>query len=296
MMNSRQIDCVLELAKVLNFNRAAENLFLSQPTLTYHIRSIEEEIGFEIFQRSGRGAVLTPAGRQFCTALFNLRAEFRRAIEQGQNFSNRYQSGLTIGLPMRSAIYFLPKAVEMFETKNPGVQITPEFIALGSCEKFLRGEQDMVFAREQDMSRVPDICIHHLFDSRIYLITERDDPLASKAMVGADDLKGRVLMVGGGSQPELRAVQKHVIDQINLEHFNSNDRETTLTNIAAHKGICLAPGFLNDHNGEFAWTPFDCDEKISCVLCTHAGDRRPSVADFISIIKRFYDDNPNFDA
>lgn len=59
-MNSRQIDCVLELAKVLNFNRAAENLFLSQPTLTYHIRSIEEEIGFEIFQRSGRGAVLTP--------------------------------------------------------------------------------------------------------------------------------------------------------------------------------------------------------------------------------------------
>lgn len=140
-MNSRQIDCVLELAKVLNFNRAAENLFLSQPTLTYHIRSIEEEIGFEIFQRSGRGAVLTPAGRQFCTALFNLRAELKRAIEQGQNFSNRYQSGLTIGLPMRSAIYFLPRAIELFETKNPGVSITPEFIALGSCEKFLRANR-----------------------------------------------------------------------------------------------------------------------------------------------------------
>ena len=295
-MNSRQVDCVLELAKVLNFNRAAENLFLSQPTLTYHIRSIEDEIGFEIFQRSGRGAVLTPAGRQFCNALFNIRAEFKRAVEQGQNFSDRYQSGLTIGLPMRSAIYFLPKAIEMFETKNPGISITPEFIALGSCEKFLRGEQDIVFAREQDMASVPDIKIHHLFDSRIYLITERNDPLASKSMIAVDDLKGRVLMVGGGSQPELRAVQKRVIDQINIEHFNSNDRETTLTNIAARKGICLAPGFLNEHNGEFAWILFDCKEKISCVLCTHASDRRPTVDSFISILKRLYDDNPNFDA
>lgn len=293
-MNSRQIDCVLELAKVLNFNRAAENLFLSQPTLTYQIRSIEDEIGFEIFQRSGRGAVLTPAGRQFCTALFNLRAEYKRAIEQGQNFSNRYRSGLTIGLPMRSAIYFLPQAIERFESKNSGVLVTPEFIALGSCEKFLRGEQDILFAREQDMSDVPDIKIHHLFDSRIYLITERDDPLASQSKITVDDLNGRVLMVGGGSQPELRAVQRRVIARTNVEHFNSNDRESTLTNIAAHKGVCLAPGFLNDHNGEFAWTPFDCDETISCVLCTHAGDRRPIVADFVSIIKKIYAEHPDF--
>lgn len=295
-LNSRQIDCVLELAKTLNFNRAAENLFLSQPTLTYHIRSIEEEIGFDIFRRSGRGAVLTPAGRQFCTALFNLRTELKRAIEQGQNFSSRYQSCLTIGLPMRSAIHFLPQAIRLFETKNPGVMITPEFIALGSCEKFLRGEQDILFAREQDMSSVPDIKLHHLFDSRIYLIAERNDPLASKKLIGVDDLKGRVLMVGGGSQPELRAVQKRVIDRLNLEHFNSNDRETTLTNVAARKGICLAPGFLNDRNGEFAWIPFDCEEKISCVLCTHAGDRRPNVAEFVSIVKNFYAANPNFEA
>ncbi len=294
-MNSRQIDCVLELAKVLNFNRAAENLFLSQPTLTYHIKSIEEEIGFEIFQRSGRGAVLTPAGRQFCTNLFNLRAEYKRAIEQGQNFSSRYRSGLTIGLPMRSAIYFLPRAIERFESKHPGVLITPEFIALGSCEKFLRGEQDILFAREQDMVGVPDIKIHPLFDSRIYLITERDDPLASKSKITVDDLNGRVLMVGGGSQPELRAVQKRVLERLNLEHFNSNDRESTLTNIAAHKGVCLAPGFLNDHNGEFAWTPFDCDETISCVLCTHAGERRSIVAEFVSIVKNFYEAHPEFD-
>ena len=36
---------------------------------------------------------------------------------------------------------------------------------------------------------------------------------------------------------------------------------TTLTNVSAGKGVCLAPGFLNDHSGQFAWIPFDCKKK-----------------------------------
>ena len=40
-MNSKQIDCILMLAQTLNFNRAAENLYITQPTLTYHIKTAE---------------------------------------------------------------------------------------------------------------------------------------------------------------------------------------------------------------------------------------------------------------
>ncbi|MBQ9582461.1 MAG: LysR family transcriptional regulator, partial [Synergistaceae bacterium] len=87
-MNTKQIDCVLEIAQTKNFNRAAENLFISQPALTYQIKLVEEEIGFKLFDRSSRGAVLTPAGEQFCTTLRNIRGELKRAIEQGQNFSS----------------------------------------------------------------------------------------------------------------------------------------------------------------------------------------------------------------
>lgn len=293
-MNSKQIECILELAQSLNFNRAAENLYISQPTLTYHIKTVEDEIGFPLFHRSGKGATLTPAGQQFCQTLRVIQSEMKRAIEQGQNFSSRYQSNLTIGLPMRSAIYFLPKAIEIFEQSHPGVSITPEFTPLHNYDRFLQGEQDMVFAREEDMKRIPDLQIHPLFKSHIYLITEKNDPLASKELIVLEDLAGRRLMVGGGSQPELRAVQKYVVSKLNLEHFNSNDLPTTLTNIASHKGICLAPGFLNDHNGEFAWTPFDCKEQISCVICTHASDKRQILTDFLKILQTIYADNSNF--
>ena len=293
-MNSKQVECVLELAQSLNFNRAAEKLFLSQPTITYHVKSLEEEIGFQIFDRSGKGATLTPAGQQFCTALRNIREELKFAIEQGQNFSNRYQENISIGLPMRSAIFFLPQAIEKFETTHDGISVTPEFIPLHSCEKFLRGEQDIVFAREEDMKRIPDVKIHKLFQSRIYLISETTDELAQKEKIFLEDLAGRTLMVGGGSQPELRAVQQRVIQQLGLQNFNSNDYETTLVNVAAHKGICLAPGYLNDHNSAFAWTPFDCDETISCVLCTHSSDRREIISEFIQILQNLYLENPQF--
>ncbi len=101
-------------------------------------------------------------------------------------------------------------------------------------------------------------------------------------------------MVGGGSPPELRAVQQRVIETVNVRTFNSEDRETTLTNIAAHKGVCLAPGFLNDHNGEFAWTEFDCAERVKCVLCTHAGEKRECVKDFVKLLQKIYSENPDF--
>ncbi|MBQ3450501.1 MAG: LysR family transcriptional regulator [Synergistaceae bacterium] len=293
-MDTKQIDYILELAQTKNFNRAAENLFISQPALSYQIKLIEEELRFSLFERSARGAVLTPAGEQFCITLRNIRDELKRAIEQGQNFSSRYSTNITIGLPMRSAIYFLPQAIEIFERDNPGISVTPHFLPLYDYNSFIKSEDDILFARLQYVKRLPDTRLHSLFDSRIYLITEKDDELAQKKIIRAEDLRGRVLMIGGGSPPELKAVQQRVINETHIAYFNSNDRETTLTNIKAHKGICLAPGFLNDHNNEFAWTLFDCPERIKCVLCTHSGDKRESVKNFVSLLQKMYKDNPEF--
>ena len=95
-MNTKQIDYCIELAHTLNFSRAAENMFVSQPTLTYQIKLLEDEVGFAIFERSGKGAALTPAGSQFVTYLANMREEMKRAIEQGQNFSAKYTDSISI--------------------------------------------------------------------------------------------------------------------------------------------------------------------------------------------------------
>lgn len=288
-MNTKQIDYILELSQSLNFNRAAENLYVSQPTMTYQIKSAEDEIGFAIFERSGRGASLTPAGAQFVSELRRIRDDLKTAIEHGQNFSSTYTENIRIALPIRSAIHLLPAAIEEFTETHASISISPLFDWSGCIESFLKGDQDIVFAMEHEVKRLPNIETHHLFDSGFYLITKKDDPLAQSANVSSSDLSGRTLMVGGGSPPVLQAIQRRVIAETVISYFNSHDHDTTLTNVAAGRGVCIAPGFLNDHNGEFAWIPFDCPETIPCVLCTHKSDNRWSVREFLRTLQTIYE-------
>lgn len=287
-MTLKDIDYILELAQTQNFNRAAENLYTAQPTLSYHIKAVEEELGFQIFTRSGKGAALTPAGTQFCVTLRNVRSELKNAIEQAQNFSAQYSENISIGLSYRSAIYHLPQIIEEFARIHPSVSIDPVFSLDHSIELFLKGETDITFALEDEVKRIPDIRIHPFYKSHIYLITKPDDPLAQKERVTAQDLTGRTLMVGGGSPPALRKVQQRVISTVDVHYFNSADHDTTLTNVAASRGVCLAPGLLNDYNPAFAWTPFDCQETISCVLCTHKEDTRGVVRELVRAMQEKY--------
>ena len=287
-MNTKQIDYCIELAHTLNFSRAAENMYVSQPTFSYQIKLLEEEIGFTIFERSGKGAALTPAGSQFVTYLANMREEMKRAIEQGQNFSAKYRDSITISMMVREALYFLPEAMRTFSEKYPEVQIVPKFEYENSMESFLKNDSDIVFALKEQTAHVPGIDVHDLFVSHIYLISQREDPLAEKNIIKEEDLYGQTLMVGGGSPPALRAVQQRLISSGRISYFNSADHDTTRVNVAAGKGICLAPGFLNDHSGQFAWTPFDCKENFSCVLCTHRNDNRDSLKTFVDILKKIY--------
>ena len=289
-MNSKQIDYCIELAHTLNFTRAAENQFVSQPTFSYQIKLLEEEVGFEIFVRNGKGATLTPAGQQFVTYLSNMREEMKRAIEQGQNFSAKYKENITVSMMVRQAIYFLPEAIRELEKEAPGTQITPLFQYKNGIDSFLKNESDVVFALEEQTKQLAGTNIHKLFESHIYLICDKNDPLATKNLITDEDIYGRTLMVGGGSPNALRSIQQKLISSGKIEYFNSPDHDTTLTNIASGKGICLAPGFLNDHSGQFTWIPYDSKETFSCVLCTHKTDNRESLSSFIRILQKLYND------
>lgn len=292
-MNTKQMDCAIELAHTLNFKRAAENLFMSQPSLSYQVKSLEDEVGFRLFDRSGRGAVLTPAGAQFVASLQAVRADLRRAVELGQNLGAEYREAVNVGLSFRSSLLALPECMRELARSYPDVNVTPVFNRGENIDAFLRGEEDIVFVRD-DGHRLPEVQVHPLYRSRIYLVTLPNDPLAKKELVREEDLRGRTLMVGGTSPSPLRTVQHRVVSNLGLAHFNSNDHGTTLVSVAAGKGVCLSPGLYNDGSGEFAWTPFDCEETIPCVLLTHAGERRESVLELVRLLQKAYEPGSRF--
>ena len=145
-MTTKQIDYCIELARTLNFSRAADNQFVSQPTFSYQIRQLEEEIGFPVFERSGRGAALTPAGAQFVSFLTGMRQDLKRAVEQGQNFSAKYRDSISISMMVRQAVWFLPEAMRLLAGVMPEVLLVPFFQYENSMESFLRGEAGVLLS------------------------------------------------------------------------------------------------------------------------------------------------------
>lgn len=64
-MNSQQLQCFIQVAERLNFSKSAESLYLSVPTVTHHIKNLEEELGTQLFYRSSRVVKLTENGEAF---------------------------------------------------------------------------------------------------------------------------------------------------------------------------------------------------------------------------------------
>ncbi len=147
-MNTKQIDCVLELARTLNFKEAASHLFMSQSSMSYQIQALEREVGFQIFDRTGHGTSLTAAGLQFVSSLATIKGDLRRAVEMGQNFNARYRDTIRIGLTWRSSLLALPQAMRRMQSLHPDLDITPVFNQGESLEGFLAGEEDIVFLRD----------------------------------------------------------------------------------------------------------------------------------------------------
>ena len=288
-MTTKQMDCALELSQTLNFSRAAENLFISQPALTYQIQGLENEIGFRLFDRSGKGADLTPAGARFCAELRHIRTELKAAVEQGQNMSSQYTETLNVCIPMRSCLYFLPQIMERFETDLPHVALNLRFLySEERKDLFLRHELDVLFARESELKRFSHVRMAPLFTSHFYIVVRKDDPLAGREILNAEDLSGRTFMVGGGSPSEMMVVQNRIVDSGRVNVLNCPDHETAMANVAARKGIVMSPGFTNDHNGEFVWIPFDCPEHIKCVFGYHRDDVRESTRHLIELTQSAY--------
>ena len=289
-MNTKQMDYIIETAKTLNLSRAAENLFISQPALSYQIKVIEEEVGFAIFDRVGKSIRLTPAGQQLVTSLQRISVDLQFAIEQAQNMGEIYTDSIKIGFASRSALYYLPQAMKLFEQMHPDVQIVPEIQAPNdSLTAFLHKELDLILLPKQEAQKLSKVVIHPLYISQIYLLCQQTDPLAQLDRVTAQDLAGRTLLVNGGSSQTLRQVQQRVLSTVPIHYFNSPTHDFTLIQVASDKAICLSPGYLNDHSGVFAWIPFDCPESFDLVLVSHQDQLNPALANLIAILQELYD-------
>ncbi|MBR1868374.1 MAG: LysR family transcriptional regulator [Clostridia bacterium] len=284
-MNTRELQSIIELSKSLSFRETAERLFISQPALSYQINDVENEIGFRIFERSGKAVSLTPAGRVFVKDVENIYRQLQLAIERGQNFSSHYEKEIRIGLPRRAYYSDLPIAIEKMGEVYPEVAIAPVFSPNDLTDGFLKGDLDLVIGDEEDFKGVKGSKQIPLYRSPIKLLARKDDVLTKLPVVTKENIVGRTLLVGSVSRKNLRKLQLALENEGVVKTMNSDSHDTTLTLVSAGKAICLSPEFYKAEGGDCAWLDYDTDAYVQISLLSREGERRPEVLKFIELLK-----------
>lgn len=121
-MNSQQIKCFLEAGKLLNFTRAAENLYLPQPAVSRYILALEKELGTELFIReSNRKILLSENGKTYYNMFLRFQQEFTNTTEQLRSPKKLLRFGYNIGWNISA---FLPTVLSALRKKYPELTVT----------------------------------------------------------------------------------------------------------------------------------------------------------------------------
>jgi DNA-binding transcriptional LysR family regulator len=121
-MDNRKLDIFRKVVELKSFTRAAEAALLSQPTVSEHIRHLEEELGLKLVDRLGREAAPTPAGRllyQYAVRMTQLQQEALQAIAR---YHGALSGEIRIGAGTIPGAYILPRLIASFCRQYPEVR------------------------------------------------------------------------------------------------------------------------------------------------------------------------------
>lgn len=123
-MDLRQLEIFIKVAEFGSFSKAAEALYLTQPTVSEHIRTLEDEVGVRLLDRLGRGAAVTRAGQLLLSYAQRILALSREARQALDGFQGRMSGELLIGASTIPGEYILPAMIGRFKEKYPDISIT----------------------------------------------------------------------------------------------------------------------------------------------------------------------------
>lgn len=122
-MDIRQLEYFVQAARLNSFSRAAESLYITQPTISKMIRNLEIELGADLFYREGKSIRLTDAGELLLVKAQNIVESFTSLSSELDSLRNLKQGHIRIGLPPMVGASFFPAVIGEFHRRYPEVTI-----------------------------------------------------------------------------------------------------------------------------------------------------------------------------
>lgn len=125
MPNIDQIKYYVETASCLSFRKAAEHLYITQPTLSRQMRSLEEEYNLQLFLRSKKGLKLTPAGTVLYEEFKKLLTQYQESVGKAKQAGEGYSDALYIGLVSGMFIdELIAESIRYFQKTHPNIRLS----------------------------------------------------------------------------------------------------------------------------------------------------------------------------
>jgi DNA-binding transcriptional LysR family regulator len=229
------------VAGQMSFSRAAEELSISQPGVTFHVKALEREYGTPLFERVGRRLYLTDAGRTllgYVQRAALMEKEARVALEELKGL----QSGLlVVGASATIGIYLLPEVLGEFRNRHPGIRVS---LRVGNkrhtIERLLHNELD--FGLVASPVAEPLLISEPYLDDELVVIVSPTHRFARERVVYPGELRRETFLVreqGSGTQE----LMEERLEQLGIEPADTmqlGSTEAIKQAVSANLGISIA--------------------------------------------------------
>jgi DNA-binding transcriptional LysR family regulator len=207
------------VARHLNFSRAAEELFLTQPAVTQQVKALEDELRVPLFDRTNGHISLTPAGKALLPIAEKMKMLSDEAVVAVAGAYGQHAGELSLGASQTIGQYLLPKFVASFLQTNPDVRVTARSGNSDAILEALAGREIQLALIEGPEQR-KDIRIEPFMEDHMVLVVPASHDWANQE-IEPDDLKSQALLMrefGSGS----RRVVEHALASAGLKPKDLN--------------------------------------------------------------------------
>ncbi|WP_303869864.1 LysR family transcriptional regulator [Acetobacterium wieringae] len=231
-MNLNQLYYFKKLAELEHYTQASKELFITQPSLSGAIASLEDELGIALFQRHGRNIKLSKYGKEFYRYVCSSLAELEKGIEKAKVRAGLYGGVVDLGCIPTLAGDFLPKAINGYlrsiddKTRfNIFHGMTLEIIEGLESEKYDVGLCSYV-------ENKPDLQFHPIMAQELILLVNTKHPLAEKSSIRLEELSGYKLITYRRSLPIGKTIG-YYLKQNRLKALYAYDDEISIGGVIA---------------------------------------------------------------
>ena len=190
-MTMQMLECFLAVAKTNSFSQAADQLYMSQPTLSRHIAALETELGTKLFIRSKNTVRLSNVGLSVRGKLEEMYQYYLNASKEVHSTVNDIQDGLKIGIIENGSIDSIVRdALQTLHNIQPGLVLTFRKLDPKQCVSALRDHIIDIFLTSDDiMPELEEMSRCDLAEDIICLAVPADHPHAHMTKVFCEDMQ-----------------------------------------------------------------------------------------------------------